>query len=311
MIKQVKFIWKNGELILWNEAKIHILSHSLHYGSGVMEGLRLRNTLHGPAIFKLQEHINRLYKSAAALHMDIPFSKKILENAVINLIKANKITNGYIRPITYYSYGSMSLNPIGSPVEVAIACWPWGKYLGNQSLNLKTSNYIRIHPRSTITNAKICGNYINSVLATLEIANTKYDEVLFLDFDGNITEGAGENIFIAKNNIIYTPFSKNIFPGITRQTVFDILNNSNFILQEKNLNLDDVYTADEVFLTGTAIEIAPVNSVDDILIANGKAGEITRFVLDTYTKMCMGKNEKTKQNLTFINGEINHDHKKF
>jgi len=233
---QTKYIWVNGKLIRWKKARTHILTHALHYGGGVFEGARVYETPRGPAVFRLKEHTDRLFYSAKALSMEIPYSKEEINQAIVYTVKKNKLKEGYIRPIAYFGYGKMGLNPAGAPVDVAIACWPWGKYLSDKPIDVKISKYIRIHPKSGITDAKISGHYVNSIMAVNELAGTKFHEALFLDFKGNIAEGPGENFFIVKKGVVYTPTLGTILKGITRDSIFKIADYLGIRTKEKVLN---------------------------------------------------------------------------
>ena len=299
-MKEIKKIWFNGKIINWKKARIHILTHALHYGSGVFEGIRAYNTSRGPAVFRLKDHIKRFFYSASALEMKIPFSRKIIENAVLEIIKINKIKECYIRPIAFFGYGKMGLYPKGVPVDIAIIVWPWKAYLGEKPVKIKISKYIRIHPKSTVADAKICGHYVNSILASLEAKKAGFDEALFLDFEGFIAEGPGENIFIVKNGEIFTPKSGSILPGITRDSVFKIASNLGIKVKEKKISLDEAKDADEAFFAGTAAEISPIGKIDNSLIGNGKTGEITKKVKNAYEKIVHGEEKKYLRWLSFV-----------
>lgn len=299
-MEEVKKIWFNGKLIDWGKAKIHILTHTLHYGGGAFEGIRTYQTEKGPAVFRLKDHIKRLFYSAKVLRMKIPFSQKEIENAVLKLIKINKVSECYIRPIAFYGYGKMGLNPTGSPVNLAIALWPWEKYLGEKPVKVKVSSYIRIHPKSTVADAKICGHYANSILATLEAHKLGFDEALFLDYEGFVAEGPGENIFMVKDKKLFTPSKGSILPGITRDTVLKIANDLGIKAKEKKIGLDELKNADEAFFVGTAAEITPIAKIDNTLINNGKIGEITQKIKNFYQRIIHGQEKKYLHWLTFL-----------
>jgi len=292
IMKEIKKIWFNGKFINWKNAKVHILTHTLHYGGGVFEGIRAYKTEKGTAVFRLKDHIGRLFYSASCLEMKIPFSQKELEKAVLDLIKINKLEECYIRPIAFFGYGKMGLNPKGLPVDTAIIAWPWKAYLGKRPISVKVSKYIRIHPRSTVSDAKICGHYVNSILASLEAQNAGFKESLFLDFKGFVAEGPGENIFMVKNKKLFTPSCGSILPGITRDTIFKIAGDLGIEVKEKKITLKELKQADEVFFAGTAVEICPVIKIDATLINKGKVGEITRKIKNLYQKIVHGKEEK-------------------
>jgi branched-chain amino acid aminotransferase len=295
-----KYIWKNGKLVHWDEAQIHVLSHGLHYGSAVFEGLRFYKTQKGTAVFRLKEHTDRLFYSAKCLQMEIPYSKEEINQAHINLLKENQIDQGYIRPLVYYGYGKMGLNPKGAPVEVAIACWPWGAYLPPEGIDVKITKYIRIHPKSTICDAKICGHYVNSILSVQEIEGSKYQEAMLLDYEGNIAEGPGENFFMVKGNIIYTPPLGAILNGITRATIMKIAKDLGHKVVEKTISPEEAFNSDEAFYTGSAAEVSPIKSIDDNIIGTGEIGPVTKKIRDTYMDAVFGRNKKYEHYLTYI-----------
>ncbi len=299
-MQATKEIWMNGEFKPWDEAKIHVLTHTLHYGGGAFEGIRFYQTDKGPAIFRLDEHIERLLYSASVLKMALPFSKADIMNAVKEVVRRNGLPAGYIRPIAYFGYGKMGVNPIGSPSELAIACWPWGAYLPHEAVDIKTSSYIRIHRQSTKVDAKLCGHYLNGILATLELQGTHYHEALFLDDLGFISEGAGENFFIVKNNTLYTPKLGTILAGITRQTVMGLAKSFGITVVEKDIILDEAYKADEGFFTGTAAEVTAIRSIDDKILADGNVGPMTSRIKTAYLDIVHGKNPDYQHYLTYL-----------
>jgi branched-chain amino acid aminotransferase len=298
-MESTKFIWIDGKFVQWDEAKIHVLTHSLHYGAGVFEGIRFYSTKKGPAIFRLDEHIQRLFYSAKCVEMKIPFSKNELKNAIIELINKNGVKSGYIRPIAYFGYGKMGLNPKNCPVSVAIAVWPWGSYLGEKPVKCKISSFMRIHPKTTHNDAKICGHYVNSILASLEIHGKGYDEAILLDFKGNIAEGPGENIFIVKKGVLLTPAKGSILSGITRDTIIKIAKLNKTKVKVGTITKRALFKADEAFFSGTAAEVTPIASVNKKKIKDGKAGEITTLIKEEYMKVVQGENEKFFNWLTF------------
>ena len=300
-MKSTKYIWMDGKFKKWKDAKIHIICHTLHYGAGAFEGIRFYNTPDGPAVYRLKEHIQRLYYSAKSIGMKIPYSQKEMIEVTLKLLKKNKIKAGYIRHLIYYGYGKMGLYPKGAPVNVSIACWPWGAYLEGDTITVKTSKYIRIHPDSLVADAKICGHYVNSILASLEVHKEGYGEALFLDYKGNVAEGPGENIFMVKNGVIYTPPLGTILAGITRNSVITLAKDLGYKTVEKNLKLKDLYNADELFFTGTAAEITAIISLDKKKIANGKKGPVTTKIRKEYLKIVKGQNPKYKKWLSYIN----------
>lgn len=300
-MQPTSFIWQNGTMIPWQEATTHVMSHGLHYGSGAFEGIRFYQTEQGPAIFKLREHVARLFYSAQTMGMNIPYSQEQVCQAIIDTVKINEVEAGYIRPLVYYGYGSMGVCPSTAlPVEMIIACWPWGRYLASDSVDIKTSEFIRIHPRSTVADAKICGHYVNSLLAGLAIRGTKYHEALMLDEDGYVAEGSAENIFVIKNGKMYTTAVGTILEGITRNTVIDMAKTFGIEVIEKRFGVDFIYGADEAFFTGTAVEVTPIRSLDDCMIGDGQPGSITQRFKKAYHNIVHGWNPAYQNALTFI-----------
>ncbi len=293
-------IWFNGKLVDWEKATTHVMSHALHYGSGVFEGIRFYETPRGPAIFRLKEHVERLFYSAETLAMKIPFSRKRIADAIVETVKKNKVQSGYIRPLAYFGYGKMGLNPVGAPVEVTIACWPWGSYLGGEPIRVKTSQYIRIHPRSLVADAKVCGHYVNSILASLEIQKSGYHEALLLDYRGYVAEGPGENVFFLKRGVLHTPRLGTILNGITRATVIQLAKDLKIKVKEGDYKLKALLAADEVFFVGTAAEVQPIGSIDRQKIGNGKAGPITTQLRELYLNTVSGQEARYRKYLTYI-----------
>jgi len=298
-METTEFIWLNGSLQKWEEAKVHVLTHSLHYGAGVFEGIRAYKTERGAAIFRLQEHVDRLFYSARSLKMEVPYTESELFDAIVETVSKNKLGQGYIRPLIFLGYGKMGLNPIGCPVEACIACWPWGSYLPHDSVDIKISSYIRIHPKSTISDAKICGHYVNSIFAVLDLEGTDYHEALLLDFEGNIAEGPGENFFIVKDGKLKTPPLGNILAGITRNTVIELATEKGLEISEETISPETAFAADEAFFTGTAAEITPINSIDGKVIGKGGVGDITKEILESYEKLVRGKLAQYEKYLTY------------
>ena len=288
-MENVGKIWLNGEFVDVKNAKVDILSHTLHYGSGVFEGIRAYKTQNGTAVFCLTEHIDRLFYSASCLEIKIPFSKKEIKDAVLETVKINKLEECYIRPLVFLGPG-MGLNPAGIQVNLMIAAWPWGAYLGEgkEAIDVKISKYIRIHPDSTIHDAKICGHYVNSILASLEIKKAGFDEALLLDFEGFVAEGPGENIFIVKDNKIFTPAVGKILKGITRDVVIKIAKEQKIKVVEKKISVGELKSADEAFFTGTAVEICAISKIDETTINKGKTGPITKKIKQSYNEMVRG-----------------------
>jgi branched-chain amino acid aminotransferase len=278
------------------------MTHTLHYGLGVFEGIRCYNTPKGPAIFKLDEHVKRLFKSAHIFLMDIPFSEEEIRKAIIETVRVNKLKECYIRPIVYIGYGAIGLYPKGNPINVAIAAWPWGAYLGEEGLEkgirVKVSSYIRNHVNSSMTRAKVCGYYINSQIAKKEAISCGYDEALLLDTEGYVSEGSGENIFIVRDGVLKTTPLTSILEGITRDSIITIARDLGIETKEERFTRDEVYIADEAFFTGTAAEITPIKEVDGRIIGSGGRGKITKRLQSIFFDIVKGKNRKYKSWLT-------------
>jgi len=300
-MNEVKKIWLDGEFVDWQNAKTHILTHTLHYGGGVFEGIRAYETKNGPAVFRLKEHIDRFFYSASCLDMKMPFTKEEIEKAILETIKVNEVKECYIRPLAFFGYGNMGLNPLNSPVSVSISLWPWGAYLESaKPIKVKISKYRRLDPKSVISDAKVCGYYVNSILATLDAQKNGFAESLLLDSDGYVAEGPGENVFMIKDNKVYTPALGSILPGITRDSCVKIFKDLSFEVIEKKISPEEIKEADEVFLTGTAAEVCPVGQIDDVLINNGEIGKITENIKNIYKKIVKGEEEKYLNWLTFV-----------
>ena len=267
-------IWFDGEFIPWKDAKVHVLTHTLHYGMGVFEGIRAYKSSNGTAVFRLEEHTNRLFSSAHILNMQIPFDKKTINRACLNAVKNNNLETAYIRPMCFYGSEGMGLRADGLQVHMIIAAWAWGSYLGaegvEKGINVKTSSFTRHHVNITMCKAKANGNYMNSMLALQDAIQSGYDEALLLDVDGYVAEGSGENIFIARNGVLYTPDLTSALEGITRDTIIQFAIKNNIEVKEKRITRDEIYVADEAFFTGTAAEITPIKSIDDINYSTGK-----------------------------------------
>lgn len=301
-MKPTEYIWHNGTLVPWHDAKVHVLTHTLHYGAGAFEGIRVYNTEKGPAVFRLNEHVDRLFYSAGVLRMEIPFSREEIQEAILETLRKNDLAQGYIRPLVYLGYGVMGLNPRGAPVEVAIACWPWGAYLPAEAIDVKVSPYIRIHPQSTVADAKIVGHYVNSILAVLDLRGSEYHEALFLDYEGYIAEGPGENFFMMKDGVLITPPLGTILAGITRQTILEIADSLGIKTREEKITQEFALTADEAFFTGTAAEVTAIRSIDKHLLNRGEVGEVTRKIRDTYLDVVYGRNAEFSHYLSYVRG---------
>jgi branched-chain amino acid aminotransferase len=298
-------IWMDGELVEWRDAKIHVLTHTLHYGCGAFEGVRAYNTAQGMAIFRLKEHTERLFNSAKILRMKLPFSPEVLMEAQKTVVRENKLTNGYLRPLVWLGSEKMGVNPKGATVHVMVAGWEWGAYLGEEGLKrgirVKTSSYTRHHVNITMTQAKAVSNYTNSILANLEATEDGYDEALLLDVSGFVSEGAGENIFIVKDGAVYTPdLSAGALNGITRNTVLAICNDLGLTLKEKRITRDEIYISDEAFFTGTAAEVTPIRELDRIEIGSGSRGPITEKIQSAFFDIVNGRNPKYLEWLTKV-----------
>ncbi len=296
-MEETKFIWMDGKFVPWKEAKVHVLTHTLHYGLGVFEGIRFYDTEKGPAVFRLQDHTRRLFNGAKKAMMEVPFTEDEINNAILETIRKNQIRSGYIRPLFFYGYGKMGLDPKGAPVNVSIAVWPWGSYLGDEAVKVKTSGFIRIHPESTHSEAKICGHYVNSIFASCEVKAHGYQEALLLDYNGKVAEGPGENIFIVKEGKLLTPRLGNILQGITRRSVIEIAIDLGIEVEETELALDDIYKADEAFFTGTAAEVTAIASLDDKAIGQGP---ITEKIRGLFMDIVHGKNKKYENWLSYV-----------
>jgi branched-chain amino acid aminotransferase len=301
-VQETEKIWMNGELVDWADAKVHVGVHGLHYGSGVFEGIRCYDTPKGPAVFRLGEHLQRLHNSARLLQMELPYSVDELTDATNELLGANGLDECYIRPIAFYGYGQLGVSARGNPVETVLMSWPWGSYLGEEGLangiRAKISSWQRVPPNVVPHVAKATGVYLNSLLAVTEANNAGYDEAILLTPEGTVADGSGENIFVVKNGVIYTPdLASGILPGITRDTVTQIAQDLGYTVLEKALIRSDLYLADEVFMTGTAAEVTPLRSVDDYELG---VGEITLAIQKAYLDTVRGKSERWSQWLDHV-----------
>jgi branched-chain amino acid aminotransferase len=298
-------IWMNGEFVAWEDAKVHVLTHGLHYGTGVFEGVRCYDTELGPAVFRNAEHIERLLRSAELYYMPVPYSAEQLRAATLELVARNGLRSCYIRPIIYRGYGSMGLNPLDCCVDVTIACWEWGVYLGEEGkkngVRAKVSSWRRISPDSLIPHAKASGQYLNSVLAKVESVKAGYEEALLLDDHGYVCEGTGENVYVVRDGEIATPGQGNsILDGITRRSVIQIAGDLGYTIVERNVARDELYLADEVFLSGTAAELVPVREIDDHVIGTGSPGEITRVLQAAFDDAIHGRSERYREWLDVV-----------
>jgi len=298
-------IWMDGKFVDWSNAKIHILTHGLHYATAVFEGIRCYNTKNGPEIFRLEEHIKRLINSCKMYHMTLEYSDKELKEAIIETIKINKIKDCYIRPICYYGYGKMGVNPLPNKVSTSIALWNWDDHihtLGNKGMRVIVSSWTRIDSRSLPIHAKATANYANSALARIEAIKRGVDEAIMLNMNGMVVEGTAENIFIVKNEMLVTPpLTSGALDGITRSSVLSIAEDLGINFQICDISRDELYHADEVFLTGTAAEIKSIGEIDKIIISDGNTGKIASKLQNIYYQIVHGNNEKFEKWLTYIN----------
>lgn len=305
-MEKSELIWLDGKWVPWHEANVHVLTHTLHYGLGVFEGIRCYQTEDGKsAIFRLKEHVDRLFNSAVILGLDVPFSKEEVSRTTVEVVRRNRLLECYIRPIVFLGHNKMGLNPKGVDVRVAIAAWPWGTYLGDDGLNkgirVRISSFLRHHVNISMTKAKACGYYINSILAKAEAVRDGYDEAILLDPSGYVSEGSGENIFILRRGKLHTPtLACSNLDGITRHAVVEIARAAGLEVVERNITRDELYVADEVFLTGTAAEITPVREVDGRSIGNGGKGETTDFVQKKFFDIVRGKDPNYHHWLTTV-----------
>ncbi|OGV25302.1 MAG: branched chain amino acid aminotransferase [Legionellales bacterium RIFCSPHIGHO2_12_FULL_37_14] len=298
------YIWLNDQFVDWKDAKIHCLTHTFHYGLGVLEGIRVYATDKGPAIFRLRDHINRLFQSARILHLPIDYSKEKLETAQKELISKNNLKSAYIRPMIFYGAEYLGLHTDKLSSNVMLAAWDWGAYLGSDSLEkgikVHISSLTRHYTHRFLYKAKANAHYMNSIFALHEAKMNGCHEALFLDDQGYVAEGGGENIFIVKNEILYTPKLTYILEGITRKTIFVLAADCGLTVEEKNITLYDIYTADEVFFTGTAVEVTPICMIDSKIIGHGQRGPITQHLQKIYLNQVKGKNKNHEEWLTFI-----------
>jgi len=305
MVQKVSKIWMDGKLIPWEEANVHILTHSLHYGLGAFEGIRCYLCQDGKsAVFRLREHVDRLFDSAQIGDIKIPYTKREISEACKETLRVNQLKEGYIRPIVFIGEGVMGVYPGDNPIRVAIITWSWGAYLGEEALEkgirIKVSSFTRHHVNVMMTKAKICGNYVNSVLAKREVMKMGYDEALMLDTEGYVSEASGENIFMVKNGVLKTTPLTSILPGITRDSVIQIAKAKKITLLEERFTRDELYTAQEAFFTGTAAELTPIREVDDRILGDGKPGPITKELQATFFDIVRGKNPEYREWLAYL-----------
>jgi len=305
MVEKVSKIWMNGKLIPWEEANVHILTHSLHYGLAVFEGIRCYVCHDGKsAVFRLREHVDRLFDSAQIGDIKIPYSKREISDSCKETLRVNHLREGYIRPIVFIGDGVMGVYPGDNPIQVAIITWSWGAYLGEGALEkgirVKVSSFTRHHVNVMMTKAKICGNYVNSVLAKREVMKMGYDEALMLDTEGYVSEASGENIFMVRSGVLKTTPLTSILSGITRDSVIQIAKAKKISLLEERFTRDELYTAEEAFFTGTAAELTPIREVDDRIIGNGKPGPVTKELQAAFFEIVKGKNPNYREWLDYL-----------
>jgi branched-chain amino acid aminotransferase len=304
MIKKSDKIWMDGKFVSWDDANVHILTHTLHYGLGVFEGIRCYRTEKGSAIFRLDEHVERLFDSAHIFMMKMPFSKGEIKSAIVETVKVNRMKECYIRPLVYIGCGAMGLYPKDNPIKIAVAAWPWGAYLGDEGLEkgikVKTSSFTRHHVNVDMTRGKVCGYYVNSQIAKREAITCGYDEALLLDTEGYVSEGSGENVFIVRDGRIKTTPLTSILEGITRDSIIRIAGDQKIPVVEERFTRDEIYISDEAFFTGTAAEVTPIREVDGRKIGDGRRGKITGKLQKIFFDVVKGRNKKYASWLTRI-----------
>lgn len=300
-----KKIWHNGQMIEWNDAQIHIMSHVVHYGSSLFEGIRCYSTTQGPAIFRLREHLQRLHDSCKIYRKELPYSVEQLVAACQDVVRVNGFKECYLRPVAFRGYGAFGVNPLNNPIEVYIASWVWGKYLGQEAIDegvdVCVSSWARMHSNTLPPTAKSAANYMNSQLIKMEALANGYAEGIALDTDGNVSEGSGENIFLVRNGVLYTPpLASAVLPGITRDSVMQIARNFGFEVREQVVPRASLYVADEVFFTGTAAEITPIRSIDRVKIGSGRRGEVTAQLQSEFFAVTSGEKAAPGDWLTVV-----------
>jgi branched-chain amino acid aminotransferase len=304
MLNKTEKIWMDGTLVPWDKANVHILTHTLHYGLGAFEGIRCYHTPKGPAIFRLDEHVERLFHTAHIFMIDMPFTQEEIRAAIIRTVKANKLKECYIRPLVYIGCGAMGLYPKGNPIKVAIAAWPWGAYLGEEGLEkgirVRVSSFIRNHVNSNMSRGKVCGYYVNSQLSKKEAIAGGFDEGLLLDTEGYVSEGSGENIFIVRRGELKTTPLTSILEGITRDSIITLARDFGIPTVEQRFTRDEIYICDEAFFTGTAAEVTPIRELDNRTIGKGKAGPVTRKLQAAFFDIVKGKNARYESWLTYV-----------
>ncbi|MBI5038679.1 MAG: branched-chain amino acid transaminase [Nitrospirae bacterium] len=304
MLKEAEKIWMDGQFVNWKDARVHVLTHTLHYGVGAFEGIRCYKAGDGSAIFRLDDHVERLFTSAHIMSIEIPYTRDEIKEAIKETVRINRLDACYIRPIVYVGYGSMGLYVEDNPINVAIAAWTWGSYLGDEGLKkgirVKISSFTRHHVNISMTRAKVPGYYVNSILAKKEVKAAGYDEAVLLDPDGYVAEGSGENIFIVRKGIMKTTPLTSILAGITRESIIHLAREMGMTVVEERFTRDDLYIADEAFLTGTAAELTPIREVDNRVIGTGKPGPVTQRLQDAFFNIVQGREKRYKDWLTYL-----------
>jgi branched-chain amino acid aminotransferase len=298
-------IWLDGRMLPWDEARVHVLTHTLHYGLGVFEGIRCYRTDDGrSAVFRLPEHVRRLFESAHINLLQVPFPRDVVTQAIVDCLRANRLAEGYIRPLVFIGDGVMGLNPADNPIRVAVIVWPWGKYLGDEGvergIRARVSSFTRHHVNAKMQKGKTCGDYVNSILAKREALLDGYDEAILLDATGLVAEASGENLFVVRDGEIKTPPPANVLEGITRSSVIEIARDKGMVVREAPITRDELYVADEVFLTGTAAEVTPVREIDHRQIGAGRRGPITKALQDAFFDVVAGRDPKYERWLHYV-----------
>jgi len=298
-------IWLDGQFVDWADAKIHILTHTLHYGLGVFEGIRCYRTADGrSAVFRLADHVRRLFDSARINLMEIPFGQKEIEEASLDTLRRNQLEEGYIRPIAFIGEGAMGLNPAANAIRVAVIAWPWGSYLGEDGMQngirAKISSFSRHHVNAKMTKGKTCGDYVNSILAKREALLDGYDEAIMLDVQGLVSEASGENVFVVRDGVLQTPPLHSVLDGLTRETVCELARSRDIRVEERQITRDDLYIADEIFLTGTAAEVTPIREVDHRTIGSGTRGPVTKLLQGAYFDVVAGRDVNFERYLSYL-----------
>jgi branched-chain amino acid aminotransferase len=300
-----KAIWLDGRFVDWEDARVHVLTHTLHYGLGVFEGIRCYRTTDGrSAVFRLADHVRRLYDSARINLLEIPYPRETLEETCLETLRRNDLAEGYLRPLVFLGDGAMGLDPADNPVRVAVIAWAWGKYLGEEGLQrgirAKVSTFCRHHVNAKMTKGKTCGDYVNSILAKREALLDGYDEAIMLDTQGLVSEASGENIFVVRDGVLYTPSLHTVLQGVTRSTVIELASDKGVRVEERILTRDDLYVADEIFLTGTAAEVTPIREVDRRTIGNGERGPLTATLQSAFFDVVTGRERKYERWLAYL-----------